>query len=160
MAIDWPRVRRWQRRRRSAHSRSHRPHITLSRVILSRNTCRCHSVRHRIGDILNRRPHSYVHLPINISIISISINNISIHIRIPTCINPTVPHSRMLRSSLARRASVMRSGKSPLFVAWSNHHCLPVSPNPHHLPNRSSFKPIIARTFMPSYTYYCVLLCF
>ena len=24
----------------------------------------------------------------------------------------------------------MRSGKSPLFVAWSNHHCLPVSPTP------------------------------
>jgi hypothetical protein len=52
-AIDWPRVRRPQRRLRSARSRSHRPHTTRSRVSLSHNTCRrCHLGCHRIQGTL------------------------------------------------------------------------------------------------------------
>jgi hypothetical protein len=62
-AIDRSRMRKPQRQHRLAHSRSHRPHTTRSRVSLSHRTCqRCHLGCHRIGgtllaeDIPKRRP--------------------------------------------------------------------------------------------------------
>lgn len=123
MAIDRSRMRRPQRQHRLAHSRSHHPHTTRSRVSPSHSTCqRCHLGSPRIGgtllaeDIPKRRPRLQVHPLINISIrirIIISINN---HIRILSYFNHNVPHTRMPQSSLAPRASVTHSGENHLLL--------------------------------------------
>ena len=169
MATNWSRMRSPPRQRRLAPSRSRRLHTTRSRALPSlsmrqwwHSGCHLTGLTLPVGDIPIRHPRSQGHSHISIRIIRISIINISNHIHIPTCINPTVRYTQTSRSSQARRASVTHRGKNVFYTFLESNLCLfvclPISCL--QAPSRPS-STIAARTSMPLLliTVYCTPMC-